>query len=110
MPGTDNSSTITEHPAAPVTYNDPALTRQIAPTLARMAPEAAIEIPPITPSEDFSYYQERIPGVYFFLGIAPPNEPNPAPNHSPFFFVDEGSLPIGVRVLSTVAMDYLSDR
>ena len=100
---------VTISPYAPVTYNDPELTRQIAPTLNRVAPEAAVEIPPITPSEDFSYFQERIPGVYFFLGISSPDEPNPAPNHSPFFYVDEEALPIGVRVLSTIAMDYLSD-
>ena len=100
---------VTISPYSPVTYNDPELTRQIVPTLERMAPEAAVEIAPITPSEDFSYFQERIPGVYFFLGISPPDEPNPAPNHSPFFYVDEEALPIGVRTLSTVAMDYLAD-
>ncbi len=103
------SAEVVISPYAPVTYNDPELTRWIAPTLARMAPEAAVVIPPITPSEDFSYFQERIPGVYFFLGVSPPDEPTPAPNHSPFFYVDEGALPIGVRVLSTVTMDYLSD-
>lgn len=93
---------------APVTYNDPELTRRMAPTLARIAPKAAIEIPAMTPSEDFSFFQEKIPGVYFFLGVASPDDKNPASNHSPYFFVDEAALPIGVRVMSSMAMDYLT--
>jgi amidohydrolase len=94
-------------PYAPVTYNDPELTRQMAPTLARVAPKAAVEIPAVTPSEDFAFFQEKVPGVYFFLGISPPGKANPAPNHSPLFFVDEEALPIGVRAMSSMAMDYL---
>ena len=95
-------------PYAPVTYNDPALTRKMAPTLARIAPKGAIEIPAMTPSEDFSFFQEKIPGVYFFLGVASPDDKNPASNHSPYFYVDEAALPVGVRVMSSMAMDYLT--
>ncbi len=95
-------------PYAPVTYNDPQLTRRMAPTLNRIAPKGAIEIPAMTPSEDFSFFQEKIPGVYFFLGVASPEDKNPASNHSPYFFADENSLPVGVRVMSSIAMDYLS--
>ena len=95
-------------PYAPVTYNDPALTRKMAPTLARIAPKGAIEIPAMTPSEDFSFYQEKIPGVYFFLGVASEDDKNPASNHSPYFFADEAALPVGVRVMSSMTMDYLT--
>ena len=52
--------------------------------------------------------RDEIPGIYFFLGISPPDEKNPAPNHSPLFYVDEEALPIGVRAMSTMAMDYLT--
>ncbi len=93
---------------APVTYNDPDLTRQMAPTLRRVAPVAAVEIGPVTPSEDFAFFQEKIPGVYFFLGVGLPDAENPGVNHSPYFKVDEASLPTGVRAMSTMAMDYLS--
>ena len=65
---------------------------------------------PRTYSEDFAYYAQKIPGFYVFLGINPPGQPEQgsAPNHSPRFFVDEDAMVIGVRVMSTLAMDFLS--
>jgi amidohydrolase len=94
-----------------VTYNDPALMQQLLPTLREVAGANHVTLtPPITPAEDFSRYQQRIPGVFFFLGITPPGtDPSKAaPNHSPRFFVDEAALPVGVRALAHVAVDYLS--
>jgi amidohydrolase len=94
-----------------VTYNDPALTEQLLPTLRRVAGANRVTLTqPITPAEDFSRYQQRIPGVFFFLGITPPGtDPGAvAPNHSPKFFVDEAALPVGVRALAHAAVDYLS--
>jgi len=63
-----------------------------------------------TTAEDFSRYQEKIPRLFFFLGITPPGtDPrNAAPNHSPRFFVDEAALPVGVRALAHLAVDYLT--
>lgn len=95
----------------PVTYNDPALTERMLPTLRQVAGAANVRLaPPLTPAEDFSRYQERIPGLFFFLGITPPGaDPRTvAANHSPRFFVDEAALPVGVRALAHVAVDYLS--
>jgi amidohydrolase len=97
-------------PGTSVTYNDPELTARMLPTLERVAsgsfnPNAAVT----TTSEDFSAYQQKVPGVFFFLGIAPAGA-DPAsvePNHSPRFFVDEGALLTGVRALTSVAVDYL---
>jgi amidohydrolase len=65
---------------------------------------------PLTPSEDFSAYAERIPGMFFFLGVVPPGtDPLTAPpNHSPYFFADEAALPVGVRALASLAVDYLA--
>jgi amidohydrolase len=95
----------------PVTHNDPALTERMTPTLKRVAGERLdTNTPPTTTAEDFSRYQEKVPGVFFFLGVAPegtkPGEA--APNHSPRFFVDERALPVGVRALASLAVDYLS--
>ncbi len=61
-------------------------------------------------SEDFSYYEERVPGFYFFLGVTPPDQDwrTAAANHSPKFFADERALPIGVRALAHLAVDYLT--
>ena len=94
-----------------VTYNDPPLTERMAPTLQRVAGEGkAFTIPMITGAEDFSVFQERIPGVFFFLGIVPEGQdPATAPaNHSPYFFADEGALPVGVRAMTHMALDYLA--
>ena len=94
-----------------VTYNDPALTERIVPTLRAVAGTSHVTLaPPTTTAEDFSRYQQRIPGVFFFLGITPPgtDPAKAAPNHSPRFYVDEAALPVGVRVMAHVAVAYLS--
>ena len=50
-----------------------------------------------------------VPRVFFFLGITPPEQAGKAPaNHSPLFFVDEKALPVGVRALANLAVDYLT--
>jgi amidohydrolase len=95
---------VTVDTGPPVTYNDPALTERMVPTLRRVAGASHVQLnQPLTPAEDFSRYQERIPGVFVFLGIG-----TVAPNHSPRFFVDEAALPTGVRALAHLAVDYLS--
>jgi amidohydrolase len=94
----------------PITYNDPDLTRRMAPTLARVAAHGdAQERPPSTGAEDFSYYQQEIPGLFFFLGGVPDGvDPrDAAPHHSPRFFFDEGGIPVGVRALSNLMVDYM---
>ena len=93
----------------PVTYNDPALTAQMLPTLTRVVGAAdLVETPPTTWSEDFSFYQQKIPGLFVFLGVRKPGAgPDEyAPNHSPRFQVDERALKVGVRVLANLAVDY----
>ena len=95
----------------PITYNDPELTQRMAPTLERVAgPGNAAASPPTTGAEDFSYFQREIPGLYFFLGVIPDSIPllQAAPNHSPYFFADEAALPLGVRALAHLAVDFLA--
>jgi amidohydrolase len=95
----------------PVTVNDPLLTEAMLPTLHRVAgAEHLVHIPKITGSEDFSFFQRIIPGLFFFVGVTPPgSDPaTAAPNHSPRFFADERSLLIGVRALAHVACDFLN--
>ncbi|MGH7671432.1 MAG: amidohydrolase, partial [Gemmatimonadales bacterium] len=102
---------VTIEAGPPVTYNDPALTERMAPTLRRVAGAGRIQAAPLlTTAEDFSRYQERIPGLFFFLGITPPraDQRTVAPNHSPRFFADEAALPVGVRALAHLAVDYLA--
>jgi amidohydrolase len=95
----------------PVTYNDPALTERMAPTLRRVAGAGAISTAQLTTTaEDFSRYQQQVPGLFFFLGITPKDaDPKQvAPNHSPRFYVDEAALPVGVRALATLTIDYMT--
>src|SRR5437667_4908410 len=107
------SAVVAIDTGAAVTYNDPALTERILPTLREVAGASHVTLaPPITAAEDFSRYQQRIPGVFFFLGITPPgtDPAKAAPNHSPRFYVDEAALPVGVRAMAHLAVDYLSGR
>jgi amidohydrolase len=95
----------------PVTFNDPALTARMLPTLQRVAGTSNVSVGELsTPAEDFALYQQRIPGLFVFLGGVPKGQdPATAPrNHSPSFFVDEGVLPLGVRTLAGLAVDWLS--
>lgn len=104
------TATVTITAGTPVTYNDPALTERMRPTLERVAGKAqAVLGDPTTTAEDFSLYQQRIPGMFVFLGITPPgtSPADAAPNHSPRFFVDEDALPVGVRLMAELALDYL---
>jgi len=104
---------VTIDSGPPVTYNDPALTTQMTPTLRRVAGADKVgSAEAKTTAEDFSRYQEKIPGLFFFLGITPPGvDPrSAAPNHSPRFFVDEAALPVGVRALAHLAVDYTTSR
>ena len=97
----------------PVTVNDPALTERMLATLKRVAgPDKVVAVPPTTTSEDFSYFAQQAPGLFLFLGVTPADQDalKAAPNHSPRFFADEGALPVGVRALSALAMDYLTGR
>jgi amidohydrolase len=95
----------------PITYNDPELTQRMAPTLQRVAgPGMANPRPPTTGAEDFSFFQEEVPGLYFFLGVIPDSVPvgESYPNHSPYFFADEAALPLGVRAIAHLTVDYLA--
>jgi amidohydrolase len=93
----------------PVTVNDTRLTLWSLPTLGRVAGEGGVEhIPKTGGGEDFSYFQKEIPGVFYFIGITPAGQDaGKAPsNHSPYFYVDESGLLLGVRLLAHLVVDY----
>jgi amidohydrolase len=92
----------------PVTVNDPALTGRMLPTLERVAPGRVLELPKVTGAEDFSFYANRVPGLFVIVGVTPPDQvASAATNHSPRFYVDEAALPTGSRALAHLAADYL---
>jgi amidohydrolase len=94
----------------PVTYNDPALTEKIVPILRKVAGErGAASMPPLLAAEDFSYYQQRIPGVFFYLGV---NQDQAKPdeiyaNHSDKFRSNESALRFGVEAHVRIALSQL---
>ena len=94
-----------------VTRNDEALTAQMLPTLERVAGKEMVSVVPLhTWAEDFSFFQERVPGLFVFLGVTPrdQNWKTVPANHSPLFFADEAALPVGVRTMASLALDWLS--
>ncbi|RPG29961.1 MAG: amidohydrolase [Gammaproteobacteria bacterium TMED92] len=97
-------------PGVPVTFNDPALTEQMVPTLKRVYGERGVfESARVTGAEDFSFFQEQVPGFFFFIGARPPEltQAQAIPNHSPFFYVDEAALAPAVQAMTELALDYL---
>lgn len=94
----------------PITFNDPALTEKMLPTLSRLVPmDRLLQIQPVLGAEDFAFYQEKIPGLFVFVGTRPKGvtAEQAAANHSPLFFIDESGLELGVRTLAHLAIDYL---
>ena len=93
----------------PATVNDPDLTSEMVPVLEAIAGVTTTEVPKATPSEDFSFFAQKVPGLYLFLGATPPgaDSAEAAPNHSPDFFIDEDSLAIGVRTLLHLTFGYM---
>lgn len=103
------TATVTIDRGPPVTANNKALTARMAATLKRVAMDnMAVESDRLTTAEDFGDYQQVIPGLFFFLGVADPAQKAPAPNHSPYFYADERALPVGVRAMTHLALDYLA--
>lgn len=96
----------------PVTYNDPALTAKMLPTLEKSAGAANVLLRPAqTGAEDFSFFQEKVPGLFFFLGGAPKGSDakNQPSHHTPDFFIDESGLMLGVKTLTNLTLDYLNN-
>jgi amidohydrolase len=92
----------------PVTYNDPKLVEETLPTMKRVIGESNLFTPrPQMGAEDFSYFQKIVPGFFYFLGVGNKAKGITAMIHTPEFDVDEESLVIGVKVMSSVLVDYL---
>ncbi|QMW06195.1 amidohydrolase [Spirosoma foliorum] len=101
---------VTINVGCPVTYNDPKLTDQMIPTLEAVAGKNNLRITPAsTGAEDFSFYQEKVPGFFFFLGGMKKGTKveNAAPHHTPDFQVDEGGFVLGMKSLCRLTTDYM---
>ncbi|MFQ6313846.1 amidohydrolase [Lysobacter capsici] len=109
--GAHAEAQVPDQDGNPVTYNDPALTARMLPSLKAVAGDKnVIEMPLVMGAEDFSYYAKEVPAMFFFVGSTEPGvDPSTAPsNHSPKFKLDESSLDIGLRAMLQVTLDYLN--
>ena len=94
----------------PVTFNDIALTEKMLPSLQQSAGKENVVLTVAeTGAEDFSFYQEKVPGLFFFLGgMSKGGNPLTAPSHhTPDFFIDESGLKLGVQTLANLTIDYM---
>ena len=101
----------------PVTVNDPELVNKMRSSLMEASPGKFYEsITPVTGAEDFSYFSQEIPGLYFWLGVNKPGEgldstnfgerTDVPGNHSPYFYVDDSALDEGVKAMVYLVLDY----
>jgi amidohydrolase len=94
----------------PVTFNDVALTNKMLPSLQKTAGiDKVILRPPVTGAEDFSFFQQKVPGLFINLGGMPKGgDPKTAPSHhTPDFFIDESGFTLGVKALTNLTLDYM---
>jgi len=103
------SATIDIQNNTAITFNDVALTEQMLPTLENVAGKENVNLMKATTGgEDFSYFQEKVPGFYFFLGGMPENA-EPTRHHTPDFYIDESGLLLGVKTMTQLTLDFLSN-
>jgi amidohydrolase len=111
--GSGAGADVTVDPGYPVTFNDPNLTARMVPVLEQVVGKGhVLSMPPSTGAEDFSYYQQQIPGLYFFLGVTPSGaDPKKAALcHSPRFYAEESAMILGIRALARLTVAYLEKK
>jgi amidohydrolase len=108
--GLDGAAEVEWQPNGyPTLVNDPSLAERMAPSLARVAGSERLRINPRhTASEDFAYFAQQAPALFFWVGVTRPGEDpaRAAPNHSPRFMVDEAGLLPGLRAMLHLVADY----
>ncbi len=91
-----------------VVFNDPQLVEESLTTLRRTLGERnVVEVPQRMGAEDFSYYQQVVPGCLLRLGSGNKAKGITAEIHTPEFDIDEECLVVGVKVMSNLALDFL---
>ena len=97
----------------PPLYNHPEYTEMVAETLKNANDKDIKEVkeyPPLSPSEDFAYYLEKIPGSYFFIGCTPKGVENPYFNHHPKFDIDEDAILVAAKAVGHVVCSYFEKK
>lgn len=104
------TATIEISDGTAITFNHINLTAQMLPSLKIAAGAENVHlIKAITGAEDFSFYQEKVPGLFFFLGGMTPGNKEAFPHHTPDFFIDESGMLLGVKTFIQLSIDYLNN-
>jgi amidohydrolase len=94
----------------PATINDLALTDQMAPSLAKVVGKDRVKVlEPTMGGEDFAYFANEVPGFFFRLGMVAPGTTS-GDHHTPTFRADDSAIPVGIKAMTTLVLDYLQAR
>ncbi len=94
----------------PVTYNNEDLTALMLPSLKKAAGDDKVLLKAAkTGAEDFSFFQQKVPGLFFNLGgMKKGGDPNKTPSHhTPDFYIDESGLQTGIKAFLFLVTDYM---
>jgi metal-dependent amidase/aminoacylase/carboxypeptidase family protein len=92
----------------PAVINDPDMTGLIATAARGLAGEGAVVAAPgWAAADDFGFYSERLPSVYFRLGVMRPDAKDTYALHHPKFQIDEAALSLGAATVAAAALSYL---
>src|SRR5436305_11306373 len=95
---------------APATINNPALTQEVRPLVERIVGAGNVKIvEPTMGGEDFGYFAEQVPGFYYRLGVLKPGTESGG-LHTPTFPADDSAVPVGLRTMSRLLVDYLASQ
>jgi len=95
----------------PATINDEEMTAFVVKVAKEILGEDKLSLlRPLMGSEDFSFYLQKIPGTFVFLGVENKEKGIIYPQHHPKFDIDEDILPIGTALHAAVALEYLTGK
>ncbi|HVP90828.1 MAG TPA: amidohydrolase [Terriglobales bacterium] len=98
-------------PLYPAVYNNPELAATMIPALVQLlGRDKVVDWKPQLIAEDFSFFAQKVPGFYFFLGVKGPAQTAPMPLHSPSFNPDERAIPLGIKLLCHLLLDGLDQQ
>jgi amidohydrolase len=105
--GAGGSAEVEFYGKVPVVVSDPALVKRMLPALERVVGSANVqEAPPVMAADDFAFFAQRAPAFFFFIGTQKPGTTSGI-NHAPNFIADDSSIPIGIRAMTEVLLEYL---
>ncbi|MGB5027783.1 MAG: amidohydrolase [Chitinophagaceae bacterium] len=94
-----------------VTYNEPALTKKMIPSFIKAAGvDNVVETEAVTGAEDFSFFAEKVPSLFFFIGGMEKGKgaKKAFPHHTPDFYIDESGMKTGIKAFCHLVLDYMN--